>query len=282
MNASMGNLGYAFGPFFFDPGRGELRRDGKAVALGQRGLALLEALLEAEGEPVSKAQLLDRGWSGTIVEEVNLSVQIAALRKALGTAPDGQEWIATVPRVGYRLPRQTPRSPVGAAQSGRPSIAVLPFANISGDHKQTYFADGVVEDIIAALSRFKTFAVVARNSSFVYRDRAVDVREAAKALGVRYVLEGAVQRRDRSVRVTAQLIDAVAGVHLGQRGSTATSRTFLTFRTGSRSRWSGSSSRKSVRPRLNVRESSDQRTSTHMTSTCGRCRTSTGRKPMAM
>ena len=115
---------------------------------------------------------------------------------------------ATACRVSRRgLPR-------GAAQSGRPSIAVLPFANISGDHEQTYFADGVVEDIITALSRFKTFAVVARNSSFVYRDRAVDVREAAKALGVRYVLEGSVQRREKSVRVTAQLIDALTGVHL--------------------------------------------------------------------
>jgi TolB-like protein len=96
----------------------------------------------------------------------------------------------------------------------KPSIAVLPFNNMSGDPEQTYFADGVVEDIITALSRFTSFAVVARNSSFTYRDRAVDVRDVGRALGVRYVLEGSVQRRDKQVRVTAQLVEATTGAHL--------------------------------------------------------------------
>ena len=93
----------AFGPFILDPVRGSLVRDGKAVAVGQRGLALLQALLEADGQIVAKGELMGRAWPNTIVEEGNLTVQIAALRKCLGDAPGGQPWIATAPRVGYRL-----------------------------------------------------------------------------------------------------------------------------------------------------------------------------------
>lgn len=96
----------------------------------------------------------------------------------------------------------------------RPSVAVLPFDNIGGDSEQEYFADGVVEDIITALSRFKDFAVIARNSSFVYKGRAVDVRQVALELGVRYVLEGSVRRAQNRLRITAQLVDAAAGTHL--------------------------------------------------------------------
>jgi adenylate cyclase len=96
----------------------------------------------------------------------------------------------------------------------KPSLAVLPFQNMSGDAEQEYFADGVVEDIITALSRFRSFAVIARNSSFVYKGRAVDVRQAAKELGVRYVLEGSVRRAGNRLRITAQLIEAAAGAHL--------------------------------------------------------------------
>ena len=202
----------AFGPFVFDSGRG-LLRGGEPVAVGHRGMALLEALLEADGQPVAKARLFELVWPGTIVEEVNLSVQIAALRKALGRDADGREWITTVPRVGYCLPRQgeTPLAPTGLR---RASIVVLPFINMSSDPEQDYFADGVVEDLITALSRFKSFAVVARSSSFAYKGRAADVRVVAEELGVRYVLEGSVQRRRGHVRVTAQLIEGETGIHL--------------------------------------------------------------------
>lgn len=95
-----------------------------------------------------------------------------------------------------------------------PSLAVLPFDNLSGDPEQEYFADGVVEDIITALSRFSWFAVIARNSSFVYKGRAVDVREVSERLGVRYVLEGSVRRAGDRLRITAQLIDGHSGAHL--------------------------------------------------------------------
>lgn len=155
---------------------------------------------------------MDAAWPGAVVEEANLSVQIAALRKTLGAAPGGEDWIGTVPRVGYRLARGS--SPASERENRRPAIAVLPFANLSGDPQQDYLADGLVEELITGLSRFKTFAVIARNSSFVYKDRAVDVREVARELGVRYVLEGSVRRSGAHVRVAAQLIEAASGAHL--------------------------------------------------------------------
>lgn len=115
-------------------------------------------------------------------------------------------------------------SPDGAKQLGpsrpterlpdRPALAVLPFQNMSGDPEQDYFADGIVEDIITALSRFKSFAVIARNSSFVYKGKAIDVRQVARELGVRYVLEGSVRRSGERLRITAQLIETIAGAHL--------------------------------------------------------------------
>jgi TolB-like protein len=208
-----------FGPFVFDRDRLTVTRDGKPISIGVRGSALLAALLDAGGELVGKDALIEAAWPGTIVEESNLTVQIAILRKALGTRPDGQEWIVTVPRVGYRLPLGTgPITKAGedktALPSGRPSIAVLPFANLSDDPEQEYLADGVVEDVITALSRFRTFAVAARNSSFVYKSRAADVRDVSRQLGVRYVLEGSVRRSNKRVRVTAQLVDGASGADL--------------------------------------------------------------------
>ena len=175
-------------------------------------MALLEALLNAEGKVVTKAELMDRAWPGTIVEEGNLTVQIAALRRVLGTALNGQVWIATVPRLGYRL--VSPGADTNASVLAQPALAVLPFANLGGDPDQDWFADGVVEDIITALSRFRSFAVIARNSSFVYKGGAVDVRQVAQDLGVRYVLEGSVRRAGERLRITAQLVDGSTGAHL--------------------------------------------------------------------
>ena len=150
----------AFGPFVFDHAAGTLSRDGKPVALGSRAASLLAALIQSEGA-VDKDTLMDAGWPGLTVEEGNLSVQIANLRKALGQRSDGLDWIATVPRVGYRLTRGTGSQHVDVL----PSLAVLPFDNLSGDPGEDYFGDGVVEDITTALSRFKSFAVIARSSS---------------------------------------------------------------------------------------------------------------------
>ena len=119
-------------------------------------------------------------------------------------------------RVRLRHAGATSQSAVSADAGlpDKPSLAVLPFQNMSGDAEQEYFADGIVEDIITALSRFKSFAVIARNSSFVYKGRAVDVRQVAKELGVRYVLEGSVRRAGERLRITAQLVDGTSGAHL--------------------------------------------------------------------
>ena len=96
----------------------------------------------------------------------------------------------------------------------KPSIAVLPFTNMSGDPEQEYFADGFVEEIITALSRFKWLFVIARNSSSTFKDKAVDVKEIGRRLGVRYVLEGSVRKASGKVRITGQLIDAITGTHI--------------------------------------------------------------------
>jgi len=208
----MAGLQHTFGPFVFDPGAGVLRRGDETVALGQRGLALLAALLEADGAAVSKDDLMARAWPGLFVEEANLSVQIAALRRALGKAPDGQEWIATVPRVGYRLPRPA-REPEPAMVSQRPLVAVFPFTTPPDDPEQAYFADGLVEDLITALSRFKTFAVVSRNASLEYRKRGLDAGTIA-GLGVRYLVEGMVRRRGARVRVNVRLVETANSTQL--------------------------------------------------------------------
>lgn len=209
----MGERRYSFGAFVLHPGR-ELLRDGKAVGVGQRALQLLELMIASEGAVVTKADILEKVWPGVIVEEGNITVQIAALRKELGARADGQEWIATVPRVGYRWVRDiTPKVDDQPSDDGRPTLAVLPFVNLSSDSSQDYFADGVVEDLIAGLSRFKSFAVISRNSAFVYKGRAVDVRQVARELGVRYVLEGSVRLAGDKVRVTTQLVDAGTGAH---------------------------------------------------------------------
>jgi TolB-like protein len=205
---------HAFGEFVLDPGCG-LLRNGRAVALGQRGIALLEALLEARGSNVSKDALMERVWPGIAVEESNLTVQVAALRKALGPAPDGQEWIATVPRVGYRFIRTTRETNVAASPPElRPALAVLPFSNLSGDPRQDYFADGIVDDIIAALSRFRSFAVVARDCSFGYKGSRMDVQKITAELGVRYVLEGSIRQEGNRLRIVAELVEGQSGTHM--------------------------------------------------------------------
>jgi TolB-like protein len=177
-------------------------------------------LVERPGDVFTKAELFEAAWPGAVVEETNLSVQMAALRKTLGAAPGDQERLATIPRIGYRF--QGAVTPLATAatntQSGPsplrktgPSIAVLPFTNLSSDSDQEYLADGIVEDIISGLSRLRWLAVVARNSSFAYKGRTVDIRVVAKDLEVRYVLEGGVRRGGDQLRVTSRLIDGTTG-----------------------------------------------------------------------
>lgn len=203
----------AFGPFQFDPVRMSLLRDSDEIALGARGASLLAALLAAKGNVVSKNELLEAVWPDAIVEENNLAVQIASLRKALGQQQSGQDWIVTVPRLGYRL--LLPAEPNdGTTRTRRPALVVLPFQNLGAGPEQDYLADGIVADITATLSRFKSFSVVARSSAYAYRGRAVDVRQLGQELGVRYVLEGTVRAAQDRLRVTAQLVETEGGTQL--------------------------------------------------------------------
>ena len=213
---------FAFGPFVLDPGAGTLLRNDVPVAVGYRGLKLLAALVERPGDILDKAELMDAAWPGTAVEEGNLTVQIAQLRKLLGPAGDGGdgggEWITTVPRVGYRfsgaikLLGGAKRKPLPLPD--KPSIAVLPFVNVSNDPEQGAFADGLTEDLITDLSRISGLFVIARNSAFAYKGKAMAVRAIAEDLGVRYLLEGSARRAAGRVRINAQLVDAVSGDHL--------------------------------------------------------------------
>ena len=210
-----------FGSFTLDMERGSLLRDGRPVPVSSKGVLLLQALVSSAGLPVSKAQLMEAAWPGAVVEESNLSVQIAALRKLLGPQSDGREWIATVPRVGYKFVadlqvvdrndaarRRDRADPI--AETNRPSIAVLPLTNVSGDKEQEYLADGLTEDIITALTRFRWFRVIGRNSSFVYKGRSVDSKQVAGELSVQYIMEGSVRRSGDHVRISIQLVDAAS------------------------------------------------------------------------
>lgn len=201
-----------FGPFLLDRAQGRLTRAGAPVPLGQKALAVLAALAEASGRTVAKEELLARAWPGAVVEDGNLTVQVAALRKALGAEDGGEDWILTVPRVGYRLMARRPEAPT--PPSAVPRLAVLPFADLGGDPDRAWFADGVVADIIAALGRFRSFSVLALNTSLAFKARAVDVRQIAGELGVRYLLEGAIRRAGDRLRITAQLVDGETGAQL--------------------------------------------------------------------
>jgi TolB-like protein/Tfp pilus assembly protein PilF len=202
-----------FGRFRFDLKRRELFRDESSVRLGGRALDILHALAAARGEVVSKSELLARAWPGQVVGENNLQVQISLLRKTLQEDTSGESYLVTVPGRGYRLVGVDTFAQ-GPALPDKPSIAVLPFENMSVDPGQDYFADGIVEDIITALCRIRWLFVIARNSSFSYKSRAVDVKQVGRELGVRYVLEGGVRKYARRVRITAQLVDAASGMHL--------------------------------------------------------------------
>ena len=206
---------FAFGPFVLDAGNGALFEHGLPVSIGSKPLALLQALVEAHGQVVPKAALMDAAWPKTNVEESNLTVQIAALRRRLRVSPDGEEWIVTFPRVGYRFAgpltieqREAPIVDAGRALEADPSIAVLPFAYMSLDPEQAHFADGVVDDLITDLSKVPGLLVIASHSSFAFKASNADTQSIAKELGVRYVVEGSVRRVAGQVRIGVRLTEA--------------------------------------------------------------------------
>jgi TolB-like protein/DNA-binding winged helix-turn-helix (wHTH) protein/Flp pilus assembly protein TadD len=308
---------HALGPFRLDTQDDLLFRGAEPVTLGRRAIALLRALVERPGAVVSKDALIEAAWSGQEVEESNLTVQIAALRRVLAKTPGGERWIETMPRRGYRFVgpavtqdeygvtaappqvaaareqhgdaerseitgmscelvgtagradgmdledsrrasrqlslrrfliaasflaligtactawfvspnRNSPtvslqataaaslKSPpaVASAPASRLSIVVLPFTNLSNDPEQEYFADGITDDLTTDLSQISGSFVIARNTAFTYKGKSVDAKQIGRELGVRYVLEGSVQRTGDRVQVNAQLIDAETGAHV--------------------------------------------------------------------
>jgi len=208
-------MNIALGPFRLDLGNDLLLRGTEPVALGKRAILVLRALIERPGTLVSKEALIEAAWLGQAVEESNLTVQIAALRRAFGTASGGNGWIETMPRRGYRFV-----GPVVAAEAAwlalpeKPSLVVLPFQNMTGDAQQEYFVDGMVEEITTAIARLPWLFVIARNSAFTYKRMPLNVKQVAQELGVRYVLEGSVRKAANRVRITGQLIDTATGAHI--------------------------------------------------------------------
>jgi TolB-like protein/Flp pilus assembly protein TadD len=203
---------FDLGDYALDTDRRELRRGSALVALEPQVFDLLEHLIRNRDRVVSRDDLIASVWGGRIVSDSALGSRINAARRAVGDNGERQRLIKTLPRKGVRF--------VGAVREehialpDRPSIAVLPFTNMSGDPEQDYFAEGMAEEIITALSRCSWLFVIARNSSFTYKGRVVDVRQIGRDLGVRYVLEGSVRRAGERLRITGQLVDSASGIHI--------------------------------------------------------------------
>ena len=212
LNAADHGEEIAFGPFRLDVRGRTLQRDGASVPMGARSFDILCVLVALRGNLVTRDELSARVWPGMIVESNTVHVHVSALRRALGDGSDGQRYIVTALGQGYRFVGEIAQASLPSLPD-QPSIAVLPFQNFSGD-LDDYFADGVVEDIITALTRFPALFVIARNSSFAYKGRSVDIRQVGRELGVRYVLEGSARRSQDRLRITGQLIEAATGAHL--------------------------------------------------------------------
>ena len=224
---------FLFGGHTLDTDRRELRRGADAIAVEPQVFDLLVYLVENRDRVVSKDDLIASVWSHRIVSDSTLTSRINAARRAVGDSGQEQKLIRTVARKGLRFvgdvrtqpnadepaytaaPAEESHPPRTALPlPDRPAIAVLPFINLSGDSEQGYFSDGISEDIITALSKLRWFFVIARNSSFIYKGKAVHMKQVAEELGVGYVLEGSVHKDGDRVRITAQFNDVATGSHI--------------------------------------------------------------------
>lgn len=242
----------AFGDYVLDSGRRELRRGSQQIALEPQVFDVLLYLAQNRDRVVTKDDLIAAVWDGRIVSDSTLTSRINAVRKSVGDSGDRQAVIKTYARKGFRfmgdvrigredngsddapdriqiapvtsLSREAPDtfvkeppSPAGSGTAltwdGRPSVAVLPFNNLSGDPEQEYFSDGITEDIITALSKYRSLVVIARNSSFAFKS-AADVRRVGLTLGAEYLVEGSVRKMAQRVRITAQLVETEGGRHI--------------------------------------------------------------------
>jgi TolB-like protein len=217
-------LQFLFSDHTLDTNTRELRRGGTAISVPPQVFDLLTYLVQNRERVVSKEDLLAALWGGRTVADSTLATHINTARKAIGDSGEEQRLIRTIARKGVRFigevrfpgcePAPAAATRMALPSSDRPAIGVLPFVNMSGEAQQEYFSDGISEDIITALSKLRWFFVIARNSTFTYKGKAVHVKQIAKELGVGYVVEGSVRKEGGRVRITAQLIDATTGSHI--------------------------------------------------------------------
>ena len=224
---------FVFAEHTLDVERRELRSGSAPIAVEPQVLDLLIYLIKNRDHVVSKDDLIASVWGGRIVSDSTLTSRINAARRAVGDSGEEQKLIRTIARKGIRFvgsvrTQSNPDETAAAVSAGethrhlgsalplpdRPAIAVLPFTNMSGDPEQEYFSDGISEDIITALSKLRWFFVIARNSSFIYKGKAVHMKQIAAELGVGYVVEGSVRKSGDRVRITAQLNDVATGSHI--------------------------------------------------------------------
>jgi TolB-like protein len=228
-------MNLSFGDYDIDVERRELRRAKTPVHVEPQVFDLLVYLVNNRDRVVSKDDLIASVWGGRIVSDSTLTSRINAVRNAVGDSGEEKKLIRTIARKGFRFvgavhvqpggdePAHFINPPPNEIQEqsrpalplpDRPAIAVLPFINMSGDSEQEYFSDGISEDIITALSKLRWFFVIARNSSFIYKGKAVHMKQVAEELGVGYVVEGSVRKAGNSVRITVQLNDVATGSHI--------------------------------------------------------------------
>jgi TolB-like protein/Tfp pilus assembly protein PilF len=219
-----------FGEYRIDPADERLWRGDAPIKLGNKAFSVLLQLARNPGRLITKDDLFTTVWDGTIVSESALTSVIKELRRALGDESRAPHYIESVYGRGYRfiatpaaipLPAAEralplPSEPPGPANGDRidPSVAVLAFANLTGDPANDYLSDGIAEEIITTLSRASDLKVPARTSSFAYRGRNVDARTIGRELGVGAILEGSVRLGGNRIRIAAQLIEAASGFHL--------------------------------------------------------------------
>jgi TolB-like protein len=219
---------FLFGDHTLDDDRRELLRGSEPIAVEPQVFDLLIYLVQNRDRVVSKDDLIASVWGGRVVSDSTLTSRINAARKAVGDSGVKQKLIRTIARKGLRFVGDVHIRPMGLEPPAeihepsraalplpdRPAIAVLPFLNMSGDPEHEYFSDGISEDIITALSKLRWFFVIARNSSFTYKGKAVHMKQIAEELGVGYVVEGSVRKSGDRVRITAQLNDVATGSHI--------------------------------------------------------------------
>ena len=237
------SLRYLFDEYAFDTDLRELYRGAHVVSVAPQVFDLLDYLIRNRERVVSKDDLIKTIWNGRVVSDAALTTRLNVARSVIGDSGEKQRLIKTLQRKGFRFVGtvqevQRPADAAPTADSGeqfqgtadpdrsdaatvamsipapRLSIVVLPFANFGGDPEQDYFVDGVTDSLTTDLSRISGSFVIARNTAFTFKGKAVDVKQVGRELNVRYVLEGSVQRGGNRLRVNVQLIDAETGNHL--------------------------------------------------------------------